>query len=99
MYRFRTTKTRKDGRKATNEYYRCAGTARLPSTCRNMIPLSDIECWVDDKMTDDVIGSDEIIEQTVTPGHDYDDEIEQVELDIRELISMILSFNRSKQDC
>jgi site-specific DNA recombinase len=86
MYlRSSTSTTRKSGKRYVYQYYRCHGTAREPSACKNMIPLPDIESWVADQMTGDVIGRQELVETVVIPGHSHDDEIEQVEQDFRDL--------------
>jgi DNA invertase Pin-like site-specific DNA recombinase len=63
-------------------YYRCHGTARKPSTCANMVPLADLESWVDEQLGD---SGSFVIETVVIPGRGHADEIAEVERDLREL--------------
>lgn len=65
-------------------FYRCTGTARQPSKCRNLIPLADADSYVSMWVTD-VIGRKELIGREVTPASGHDEAIASVEMDIREL--------------
>jgi hypothetical protein len=90
MNRFRTYNTHKDGSQYIKQYYRCKGTDQQPSRCRNMVPLPALHAWLDDWFT---IGASEggafgdvgIIETVTIPGHGHQDEIRDVEDQIREL--------------
>jgi site-specific DNA recombinase len=62
--------------------YRCHGTDRDPSSCRNMVPLAELDSWVDARMRHD---GGFVLETTVTPGTGHDDEISDVERELREL--------------
>jgi hypothetical protein len=84
MYRRSMYNVRKDGSKQYNLYYRCDGSLRDRSKCRNMVPLEDADDWLSSWVTD-VIGNQELIERTVVPGHGHEDEIAEVEADIRDL--------------
>ena len=46
MYRRSMYNVRKDGSKQYNLYYRCDGSLRDRSTCKNMIPLKEADDWV-----------------------------------------------------
>jgi site-specific DNA recombinase len=48
MHRRRVFNTRKDGSRQYNEYYRCDGTAREPSRCRNLVPMADLDAAVEE---------------------------------------------------
>ncbi len=86
MYRIRSATTHKDGTKNVLTYYRCKGTDIEPSKCANMIPLDDIESWVDLWFTaDGPFARTEIIETTVVPGDDHKAEVEEIEAEIREV--------------
>ena len=43
MHRRQVFNVRKDGSRQYNEYYRCDGTSREPSTCRNLVPMTDLD--------------------------------------------------------
>lgn len=82
MYRIRTTQGR---------FYRCAtnpeatGAARYSSKCANMMPLADFDAFVDEQMTGPVIGGHEILETITVPGDGHQDEIDQIEIELRSL--------------
>lgn len=63
-------------------YYRCHGNEREPSTCRNMVPLAELDAWVDARMRAD---GGFVLETVITPGTGHDDEIADVERELREL--------------
>jgi DNA invertase Pin-like site-specific DNA recombinase len=66
------------------DYYRCHGTERNPSTCRNMIRLEQLDAKVERYMTTTLARWPRY--ETITiPGHGYKDEIAEVEQDLREL--------------
>ena len=82
MYRLRAQNVRKDGSKQFNTYYRCWGTDTAPSKCRNMFPLDELDAWVKARMAKARYPRYEVV---VTPGHGHEDEIYEVERDLREL--------------
>lgn len=82
MYRLRAQNVRKDGTKQYNVYYRCWGTDTAPSKCKNMYPLEELDAWLDRRMARIKLPRYEIV---VSPGHGYEDEIYEVERDLREL--------------
>lgn len=82
MYKLRTQNVRKDGTKQFNFYYRCWGTETNPSTCKNMFPLDELDAWTEARMARIKFPRYEIV---VTPGHGHEDEIYEVERDLREL--------------
>ena len=82
MYRVASSGRRKDGSKNTNLYYRCHGTSRDRSDCRNMVPLAELDAWVDAQMS---ASTGHVTETTVTPGSGHDDAIAQVDADIAAL--------------
>jgi hypothetical protein len=77
--------TRLDGSKYTWGGYRCDGKPAHPSTCKVMVTASNLDGWVNMQMMGEPIGSQKIIETTWIPGHNYEEEIEQVEQDLRDL--------------
>jgi Recombinase zinc beta ribbon domain len=79
MYRLANTVK---GKKYT--YYRCHGDERNPSKCRNMIRLADLDAQVD-KYVSNTLGRRPRYETITIPGHGYDDEIADVEHDLRDL--------------
>jgi hypothetical protein len=79
MYRLASTAR---GKKYT--YYRCHGDERNPSQCRNMIRLEDLDAKVDNYVTN-TLGRWRRYETITIPGHGHDDEIAEVEHDLREL--------------
>jgi site-specific DNA recombinase len=82
MYKLRAQNVRKDGSKQFNVYYRCWGTDTNPSTCKNMYPLDELDAWVENRMARIMSPRYEIV---VTPGHGHEDEIYEIERDLREL--------------
>lgn len=70
------------GNQARTAYYRCHGTDRQPSKCRNMVRVSELDAW-----TDEQLGGNGgfVIETVVTPGRGHADEIAETERDLREL--------------
>jgi site-specific DNA recombinase len=73
-----------NGERAYHYYYRCHGTAREPSRCKNMITVD----FADEAMSSwvtDVIGYHEVILRTIVPGHGHEEEITDVEAEIRAL--------------
>jgi DNA invertase Pin-like site-specific DNA recombinase len=84
MHQKRCYTARKDGSKRYHEYYRCDGSPREPSTCKNMIRMDEADARVTGLITD-AFGGLEIIERVTVPGSNHDDEIADVEADIRDL--------------
>jgi len=84
MYRIRTQNIRKDGSKQYNVYYRCWGTATSPSRCANMYPLAELEERAERYMATTISRCPRY--ETITiPGHGHEEEIYEVERDLREL--------------
>jgi DNA invertase Pin-like site-specific DNA recombinase len=67
-------------------YYRCYGTVTKPSTCANMVPMTELENWVNlwFSETGD-FGQGEIMEVVPIPGNGHQDEVDEVSQDIRDL--------------
>ena len=65
-------------------YYRCHGDERNPSRCRNMIRLEDLDAQVDRDVTS-TLGRWPRYEVITIPGRGHDDEIAEVEHDLRDL--------------
>lgn len=84
MYRRSMYNVRKDGSKQYNLYYRCDGSLRDRSTCKNMIPLKEADDWVSSWFAG-TIGHLELTERMVIPGHNHEDEIAEVAAEIRDL--------------
>jgi DNA invertase Pin-like site-specific DNA recombinase len=79
MYRLANTAK---GKKYT--YYRCHGDERNPSRCRNMIRLEELDGQVED-FINGPYGDHPRSELITIPGHGHEDEIAEVEQDLREL--------------
>ena len=86
MYRTRSKRKRKDGTLREWFYYRCGGTDRRRSDCRNMVRVEDVDAWVDRWFTEDgTFANTEIVETIIIPGDDHAEEIAELEAEIREL--------------
>ncbi len=87
MYRHNITRTHKDGSKRVYRYYRCHGNERNPSKCINMVSLTRLDEWTESAFRHPSSGLAGLpmIETVVIPGHGHDDEIAEIERDIREL--------------
>ena len=70
------------GPRNRSPFYRCHGDERHPSTCRNLVPLSELDGWVDHDMR---ANGAFVIETVVTPGVGYDAEISDTETDLHAL--------------
>ena len=83
MHRRKVYNKRKDGSRQYNIYYRCDGTVRNHSTCKNMIPLA----WLDSKMDEAMRGRiDPYMTRVIDPGEkDHQDEIDEIDLEIDDL--------------
>jgi hypothetical protein len=84
MSHHKVYRKRVDGTKAYFYYYRCHGTYREPSRCGNMIPLAMADDLVSEWMTE-VVGSNKVIQRTLVPGHGHEEDIADVEADLRSL--------------
>lgn len=84
MHFKRLYNTHKDGTRIYRNVYRCDGTMREWSTCRNMIAAAEADKWIGSWIYD-VIGYKELITRVVVPGHGFDDEIAEIEAEIRAL--------------
>ncbi len=91
MYRLASTAK---GKKYT--YYRCHGNERNPSRCRNMISLADLDAQVDKYVTN-TLGRWPRYKLVTTPGRGFEDEIREVEQDIRELDLDDPEFDQKQQ--
>jgi site-specific DNA recombinase len=81
-----TGHARKDGTRPVWVGYRCDGTPREPSVCKNMVRADDIEPWVDAWFTADGPFAEHEIRTTIrVPAKGYADEVAELELEIREL--------------
>lgn len=85
MHRRRSVTKRKDGTEYVFEGYRCDGTPREPSTCKNMIPVAEYDARVNDWFESGPISTYERIETFVIPGTGHDEELDQNARDIAEL--------------
>ena len=86
MYRHRSYSQRKDGTRLHNLYYRCTGTDKAPSRCRNSIPLDDVEAFVNLWFTEDgPFARTEIVETVVVNGADHSAELAEIDADLRAL--------------
>jgi hypothetical protein len=88
MYRQSTYYERKNGTRNYRTYYRCKSKDnRTLSECRNSIPLAWLDEWVESKLRHPVhgLGLLKIEEVIVIPAQNHDDQIAEVERDIREL--------------
>lgn len=85
MHYRRMPRTHLDGSTYTWEGYRCDGKPQHPSSCKVMVTAANIEGWVNMQMTGEPIGPKPIIEMTWIPGHGYEEQIEQVEQELRDL--------------
>lgn len=91
MYRQRINKRRKDGTIQSYEYARCHGTDKDPSRCRNMMPLTKLDAWIDRHMTNTTegvkLGAFEIQETLTIPGAGHDEELAINAEQLAELVS------------
>jgi Recombinase/Recombinase zinc beta ribbon domain len=74
----------KDGSKTYHWYYRCDGTPRERSTCKNMVRIDwsdeNVDLWVRE-----VIGNLTLVERIVLPGNGHDDDVQDIKNTIRNL--------------
>jgi site-specific DNA recombinase len=84
MFRLNCGRKRKDGSRRDYFYYRCHGTAAEPSMCRNLYPVEELETRVEKFMTV-TLARWPRYEIVTTPGHGHEEEIYEVERDLREL--------------
>jgi hypothetical protein len=67
-------------------YYRCTPPHRAPSKCRNMVPTSVADGWIERHLTDPAeLGAVPVIERVVTPGSGHDEAIADVDAQLRDL--------------
>jgi site-specific DNA recombinase len=76
MYRFTSTRKHPNGNTYVTAYYRCHGTPRKPSKCRNMPKMTDVEA----KVTEYILThpSIEIMETVMVKGNAYGKQIAEV---------------------
>jgi hypothetical protein len=83
MYRIASGTKRADGTVNYCEYYRCKGSDRAPSSCRNSVPVGDIEGWVSDYFEPDGrLAIIPVVECRVVAGDDHGAEIADVKADL-----------------
>jgi site-specific DNA recombinase len=73
---------KKDGSRSVWTYYRCDGTPRNPSTCRNTVRADFIEPWVDQWLDKAPLIDDEIKEYVYVPAKGHADEIQEIDDEI-----------------
>lgn len=76
MYKFTSTRNHPNGRTYVTAYYRCNGTGRKPSKCRNMAQMTDIEAAVTEYIL--THPSMEIMETVVVKGNAYGKQLAEV---------------------
>lgn len=76
MYRLTSTRKHPNGKTYVTVYYRCHGTSRKPSKCRNMAKMADVEA----KTTKWIMShpSIEILETVVVKGNTYGKKLTEV---------------------
>lgn len=84
MYHHRERKRLANGDERIYEYYRCDGTTRKPSTCKNTLRAADVDEWINGEFIG-TFGDREVVERVVIPGAGHDAEVELIEADIRAL--------------
>jgi site-specific DNA recombinase len=65
-------------------YYRCHGDERKPSRCRNMVRVEKLDAQVE-ALINGPFGDHPRKELIAVPGHGFEDEVAEVEQDLREL--------------
>ena len=83
----RITARRADGSRRVNTYYRCDGSAMVPSQCRNMIRADRIEGTVNRWFATEAFSADDYTERTVIPGDSHQDELNANAADMAELLA------------
>jgi site-specific DNA recombinase len=83
MYRLTSTRKHPNGNTYTTVYYRCHGTGRAPSKCRNMVKMDDVEAKVDDWITSHK--SIEITETRIVKGNAHGQQIAEVRQAMKDL--------------
>ena len=73
---------RKDNSRSVWTYYRCDGTPRNRSTCRNTVRADFIEPWVDGWLNKAPLIDDEIKENVYVPAKGHADEIQEIDDEI-----------------
>lgn len=87
MHARRTLGTvKKDGSRSVWTYYRCDGTPRKPSRCRNTVRADVIEPWVDEWLDKAPLIDDEIKETVYVPAKGHADEVQEIDEEIDGLI-------------
>jgi hypothetical protein len=69
MYQLTSTRNHPNGKTYVTAYYRCHGTGRNPSRCRNMAQMADVEAKVTEYIR--THKSIEIMETVVVKGNTY----------------------------
>lgn len=86
MYRYASTNTRRNGSKTTTFYYRCHGTARSASACKNYISLAELHDWLDGMFSESQLyGQQPAVRLEFVPGSGHAEELADVEAELRAL--------------
>lgn len=85
MYRLKSVTRRSGKPEYVKFYYRCNGKGAQKSTCRNMVPLDELDDAVAWHMTEGPASGKPTIKVVTILGHNHEDEIAEIERDIREL--------------
>jgi hypothetical protein len=84
MHARRTVQHRRD-HDYVYESYRCDGTAREPSTCKNLVRRDVLDDWVTRWFTEGPIAGQERVETHTIPGNGLQDALDHNRRDIAEL--------------
>jgi site-specific DNA recombinase len=99
MYRTKSKRRRQDGTLREWFYYRCGGTDRRRSACRNMVPLEEADSWVNNLFTEGGPWADtELVEIRSVPSEDHADDIADIEEEIRSLDFDAADFGIRQRD-
>ena len=79
MYHYKSS-----GGRNTYEYYRCHGTGKTPSTCRNMVSKAEAEKFMNDTMGVS-FAETHLVERVLIPGEDFAAEIADIEAQLKTL--------------
>lgn len=84
MYHMSQTQKKKSGKQYEYKYYRCHGTQRDPSKCRNMIHANVVEQAVNDSFIE-TFGYLPMVEKRVIPGSGHEQRLADIGQAIAEL--------------
>jgi site-specific DNA recombinase len=86
MHRRIVFNTRKDGSRQYNYYYRCDGTSRELSTCRNMLPMAELDATVEASFAAE-FGDKPWPERVPNLAEDYSQDLEDVKQALNDLMT------------